>query len=344
MTYRPSNEERQLLAEYAELTSSRKALAWTVGILVVAGLFLMPVGLLMWGIAGVLGVITARITSRRHSVAGHLARLRTLPNPKTIGPGAIVSLLPDPTGLSGDPLVGCVGSFSDDYGDAEILSEPLGGTQWVRNVQGSFRIARGDWVRFHQEEDGTLCIFEWGTSYGDLVPQDRPPGNERESRLAELHRLTVAQDRAAAALQELLDATEAASGTAGGDVLQQQDGNDCEEYEEDEDSEWYDEDDEGEEEEEYDEDEEERVWTKDDIISHYGITEHYFTIKYMSYGVALRASGKSSHWNDDIDALATSRGALTHREIELARTDFNQAVMNRVKLALAMLGTGPGKE
>jgi len=340
MTYRPSNEERQLLAEYAELTSSRKALAWTVGVLVVASLFLMPVGLLMWGVAGVLGVITAKMTSRRHSVAGHLARLRTLPNPKTIGPGAIVSLLPDPTGLSGDPLVGCVGSFSDDYGDAEILSEPLGGTQWVRKVQGSFRIARGDWVRFHQEEDGTLCIFEWATSYGELIPQDRPPGNGRESRLAELHRLTVAQDRAAAALQELRDATEAASGTAGVDA-QQQDDNDYEEYEEDEDSEWYDKDYEDQDDEK---DEEERVWTKDDIISYYGITEHYFTIKYMSYGVALRASGKSSHWNDDIDAVATSRGALTHREIELAQTDFSQAVTNRVKLALAMMGAEPGNE
>ena len=81
----------------------------------------------------------------------------------------------------------------------------------------------------------------------------------------------------------------------------------------------------------------------DEIISHYGITEDYFGVKYLSYTVALRASGKSSNWNDEIDALASSRGALTQREIEVAKTDFHRAVVNRVKLALAMLRPGPGR-
>jgi hypothetical protein len=52
--------------------------------------------------------------------------------------------------------------------------------------------------------------------------------------------------------------------------------------------------------------------------------------------MALSMSGKESGWNDDIDGLARQVGALTDEEIEAARTDFNQAVVNRIKMRVAM--------
>lgn len=76
------------------------------------------------------------------------------------------------------------------------------------------------------------------------------------------------------------------------------------------------------------------VWNKKDIIKYFCITEEYFSVRYESYSFALRMSGKSSHWNEDVDEFARERKVLTEREIAIAQYDFNQAVLNRVKLRL----------
>jgi tetratricopeptide (TPR) repeat protein len=72
------------------------------------------------------------------------------------------------------------------------------------------------------------------------------------------------------------------------------------------------------------------------VAARLGISEEQFNVWYESYRMALSLSGKDSDWNDDIDGLARTVGALTEEEIEAARTDFNQAVINRIKMRLAM--------
>jgi hypothetical protein len=79
-----------------------------------------------------------------------------------------------------------------------------------------------------------------------------------------------------------------------------------------------------------------QVWTAKEIRDHFGISYDYFMVKYNSYSLALKMSGKSSNWNADIDGFAREKGALAEKEIQIARTDFNRAVLNRVKLALTM--------
>jgi hypothetical protein len=80
----------------------------------------------------------------------------------------------------------------------------------------------------------------------------------------------------------------------------------------------------------------EEVWGADRIIRHFGISEHAFLTKHLGYTPALQSSVRTSHWNEEIDELAREANALTEWEIELARSDFSQAVLNRVKLALSM--------
>ena len=70
------------------------------------------------------------------------------------------------------------------------------------------------------------------------------------------------------------------------------------------------------------------------LMKDYGIPMEVVERKYASYLVALKASGRSSNWNADIDDDARKRGALTHKEIQAARTDLHKAILNRVKLAL----------
>jgi hypothetical protein len=78
------------------------------------------------------------------------------------------------------------------------------------------------------------------------------------------------------------------------------------------------------------------VWSAEQIMSAFGIGQQYFDVKYQSYCLALKLSGNSSNWNAKIDSIGRERGILTESEIMKARTDFNQAVLNRIKLALAM--------
>jgi tetratricopeptide (TPR) repeat protein len=72
------------------------------------------------------------------------------------------------------------------------------------------------------------------------------------------------------------------------------------------------------------------------LASELGVTQEQLDIWYRSYQFGLSASGRTGHWNDDIDALARQVGALTEDEIVRAHTDFNQAVLNRIKLRVVM--------
>jgi tetratricopeptide (TPR) repeat protein len=66
------------------------------------------------------------------------------------------------------------------------------------------------------------------------------------------------------------------------------------------------------------------------------ISEEEFQMWYQGYQLSLSMDGKQSNWNDDIDDLARSIGALTEAEIAKARTDFHQAILNRIKMRIAM--------
>jgi tetratricopeptide (TPR) repeat protein len=72
------------------------------------------------------------------------------------------------------------------------------------------------------------------------------------------------------------------------------------------------------------------------IARQLGISQDLFDIWYRRYTAALETGERSSDWNTDIDDLARQVGALTEQEISRGRTDLHQAVLNRVKLRIAM--------
>jgi hypothetical protein len=78
------------------------------------------------------------------------------------------------------------------------------------------------------------------------------------------------------------------------------------------------------------------IWDRERIMSHFGIGDEYFARKYQSYAMTLTMSGATAHWNSDIDDIGRQRSILTEAEVQRAATDFHQAVLNRVKLALHM--------
>jgi hypothetical protein len=78
------------------------------------------------------------------------------------------------------------------------------------------------------------------------------------------------------------------------------------------------------------------IWDRERITSFFGVGDEYFARKYHSYAMTLKMSGATSHWNSDIDGIGRQRGVLTEAEVQRAATDFHQAVLNRVKLALHM--------
>jgi tetratricopeptide (TPR) repeat protein len=67
-----------------------------------------------------------------------------------------------------------------------------------------------------------------------------------------------------------------------------------------------------------------------------GISEEEFKAWYQGYYASLSIFGKNSNWNEPIDDLVREVGALTEQEIEAARTDFHQAILNRIKVRVVM--------
>jgi tetratricopeptide (TPR) repeat protein len=57
---------------------------------------------------------------------------------------------------------------------------------------------------------------------------------------------------------------------------------------------------------------------------------------YIGYYMVLSNNHKQSNWNNEIDQIAREVGALTEEEIEAAKKDLHQAILNRIKLRLVM--------
>lgn len=74
------------------------------------------------------------------------------------------------------------------------------------------------------------------------------------------------------------------------------------------------------------------------MMDEYGIPMEVIKNKYVSYAAALRASGRESNWNADVDTHGYGIGAITPKEITAARIDLHQAILNRIKIALVSEG------
>jgi tetratricopeptide (TPR) repeat protein len=80
----------------------------------------------------------------------------------------------------------------------------------------------------------------------------------------------------------------------------------------------------------------------------YGIntSESYnkFEATFFSYYFTLKNTFKESNWNSDIDPMARDLKILTEDEITFAQSDFHMAVLNRIKVRIAMDCIGLEKE
>lgn len=318
--WRPSDEETRLVRGFAETQTTKKILKVSALGAALIGLVTLPLGLLFWVLAVVLGVVVTRLTRKLEEIRARVSKLRDFPNPDELEPGSLVSLIPDPLGLSLDRLVGRIGSASRTGGEAEIVSKPLGGNAWISKNTGSFSVEKGDWIQFHREDDGGWTIFaEAPLVHGDS-DVDESSGDETAKKMKQLRQMNRTQARAIGALDDLERAQEELLGGDSNDAdanSSSTSDSDLEECNGDAGT----------------------VWTKEEIIEHFDISEEQFAAKYQSYALTLRFSEKSSDWNSDVDNFARSRGALTEREIAIARNNFHQAVLNRVKLAFTVDGT-----
>lgn len=77
------------------------------------------------------------------------------------------------------------------------------------------------------------------------------------------------------------------------------------------------------------------------LAEQFGLVDEFVRRKYISYMLALSATETENNWNAEIDDFARSIDALTESEIKAARTDFHQAILNRIKVALVAEGAEP---
>jgi tetratricopeptide (TPR) repeat protein len=66
-----------------------------------------------------------------------------------------------------------------------------------------------------------------------------------------------------------------------------------------------------------------------------GLTLAEFDAWYHGYQFSLSSSGHDRDWSRDIEGLGRELGALTEADIEAARTDFHQAIVNRIRVRVA---------
>lgn len=66
------------------------------------------------------------------------------------------------------------------------------------------------------------------------------------------------------------------------------------------------------------------------ILEEFGLPEQMFVLHYVSYFMALVFNRAPGGWNNDIEGFARSLGALRESEIALAKTNFHQAILNRI--------------
>jgi hypothetical protein len=88
------------------------------------------------------------------------------------------------------------------------------------------------------------------------------------------------------------------------------------------------------------------VRTREEIVRAAGIASDEFGLLYQSYQFSLSLSGAARNWNDDIEGHARGIGALRESEILLAKTDLQQAILNRIIVRLVTEGrlAGQGAE
>lgn len=75
------------------------------------------------------------------------------------------------------------------------------------------------------------------------------------------------------------------------------------------------------------------ICTKFSIMRRFSLSEEEFAGKYNAWNASLRKNGLRKDWNQEIDAFAIANGFLTPEEVRAGKTDFEQAVLNRVKYA-----------
>lgn len=66
-----------------------------------------------------------------------------------------------------------------------------------------------------------------------------------------------------------------------------------------------------------------------EIMSEFGLSAEAFSVKFKAYQFSLSLHLERG-WNDDIDAISRAINALSEEEIELAKTDFKRAILNRI--------------
>ena len=78
---------------------------------------------------------------------------------------------------------------------------------------------------------------------------------------------------------------------------------------------------------------------KQDILVQFEINEDLFQLLYDSYHTSLSNLDNNDSWNIEIDDFARSISALTEEEIELALTDLQRAILNRIIVNRSMTQT-----
>ena len=76
---------------------------------------------------------------------------------------------------------------------------------------------------------------------------------------------------------------------------------------------------------------------KSTILLQFKMEESVFQALYDSYEISLTMHNINSSWNEGIDELAREISALTDKEIEVALTDLQRAILNRIIMNRCMM-------
>jgi hypothetical protein len=74
---------------------------------------------------------------------------------------------------------------------------------------------------------------------------------------------------------------------------------------------------------------------KNQIIDEFNISDEYFNQIFYSYEQVLGRQPNIGLWNDDMEEYSRKIKALNEEEIQKAKYDLNQAILNRVIVRLS---------
>jgi len=74
---------------------------------------------------------------------------------------------------------------------------------------------------------------------------------------------------------------------------------------------------------------------KNQIIDEFNISDEYFNQIFYSYEQVLGRQPNIGLWNDDMEEYSREIKALNEEEIQKAKYDLNQAILNRVIVRLS---------